>query len=148
MNSNWIYVLDTHALVWFLKRDCPIGAKALKIMLSLKSKLVVPIYVFDEIRMSNATYRGDRIGLPLGATLRTVAGACNIKIFPKSPAVVLEEERIRRDVRFKKVVLPKQDIPICATAIAIQKALSETEIRILSKDVMIQRWGRVPTIWN
>lgn len=152
MNSTSVYVLDTHALVWFLKRDRPIGVTALKILLSRSARLVVPIYVFDEIRMKSlgntSSYKPDRIGIPPATALRVIARASNIKSFPKSPAVLFEEERLRREVRFRKVLLDAQDIPICATALAIQKALSpHSQTYIMSKDTRIRNWKRVPIIW-
>jgi predicted nucleic acid-binding protein len=153
MNPVLIYVLDTHALVWFLKRDRPIGKKALTILLNRKSRLVIPIYAFEEIGMksvrNSSANRPDRIGIPPATALRAVTGSINIKIFPKSPAVLLEEERLRREVRLRKAFLDAQDLPICATALAIQKAFAGTAVvYLLSKDADILKWGRVPTVWR
>jgi len=151
MTSKNLYVLDTHALVWFLKRNTSIGRKALTIMLSGKSCLVVPIYLIDEIRhksLNNNETTRPLIGLPPSTVLRLICGARNIVVFPRSPGVVIEEERLRRAVTYRKLSLDRSDIPICATAIAIQKANSSVHVFLLSKDGRIRKCADIPTIWN
>jgi len=148
-----IYVLDTHALVWFLKRDRRVGPKALKIMLSSQSRLVVPAYIIDEIRLKSLTdnpqYRSDRIGLPPATVLRLVVTSHNIKVFPRSPAVLVEELRLQRAVQLRRQTIDKQDIPICATVLAIQKALSgSNSIFLITKDTRIRQWAQIPIVWN
>ena len=151
MNADPIYVLDTHALVWFLKRKQLLGRRALRIMLDSKSRLVVPIFVFEEIEQKSIRFnnRSDKIGIPPGTALRIVLGSSNIKVFPKSPAVALEILRLERAVNSKKVILSKQDIPICATALAITKALrGHSRVSLITKDSGIRKWGRIPMIWE
>jgi PIN domain nuclease of toxin-antitoxin system len=153
MTPSRIYVLDTHALVWFLKRDRTIGQKALKIMLSSQSRLVVPIYLIEEIRLKSLNdslkHRNQRIGLPPATVLRTLAKSQNIKVFPRSPAVAFEEEKLYREVMLRRQYLPKQDIPICATALAIKRALTDSAgVFLITKDPVIRQWGQVPIIWN
>jgi len=76
-------------------------------------------------------------------------GSSNIKVFPKSPAVALEIMRLERAVGSKKETLPKQDIPICATALAITKALrGHSQVFLISRDSGIRKWGRIPVIWE
>ncbi len=151
MNADPIYVLDTHALVWFLKRNKPLGRRALSIMLDCNSQLVAPIFVFEEIAQKSirSDYRSDRVGIPPGTALRVVLGSSNIKVLPKSPAVALEIMRLERAVNSKKEILPKQDIPICATALAITKALrGHSQVFLISRDSGIRKWGRIPMIWE
>lgn len=153
MTPSKIYVLDTHALVWFLKRDRTIGQKALKIMLCSQSRLVVPIYLIEEIRLKslsdNPKHRNQRIGLPPATVLRILMKSQNIKVFPRSSAVAFEEETLHRAVMLRRQCLPKQDIPICATALAIKKALTDsTEVFLITKDAEIRQWGQIPVIWN
>jgi len=151
VNADPIYVLDTHVLVWFLKRNKPLGRRALSIMLDWRSQLVVPIFVFEEIAQKSirSDYGSDRVGIPAGTALRIVLGSGNIKVFPKSPAVVLEIMRLERAVWSKKEILSKQDIPICATALAIRKAFrGRSQVSLISRDSGIQKWGRIPVIWE
>ena len=153
MTHSQIYVLDTHALVWFLKRDRAIGQRALKIMLSNQSRLVVPIYLIEEIRLKslndNPKHRNQRIGLPPATVLRILTKSQNIKVFPRSPAVVFEEEKLYRAVMLRRQNLHKQDIPICATALAIKRALTgSAEVFLITRDAVIRQWGQIPIIWN
>lgn len=153
MTHSQIYVLDTHALVWFLKRDRKIGQRALKIMLSSQSRLVVPIYLIEEIRLKslndNPKHHNQRIGLPPATVLRILTNSQNIKIFPKSPAVAIEEENLYRAVMLRRYSLPKQDIPICATALAIKRALADSaKIFLITQDAGIRKWGQIPIVWN
>ena len=153
MTFSQIYVLDTHTLVWFLKRDRIIGQKAMKIMLSSQSRLVVPIFLIEEIRLKslsgNPKHRNQRIGLPPATVLRILTKSQNIKVFPRSPAVAFEEETLHRAVMLRRQNLPKQDIPICATALAIKRALTNSaEVFLITKDAEIRQWGKIPIIWN
>ena len=153
MTHTQMYVLDTHTLVWFLKRDIKIGRRALKIMLSSQSRLVVPIYLIEEIRLKslndNPKHRNQRIGLPPATVLRILTKSQNIKVFPRSPAVVFEEEKLYRAVMLRRQYLPRQDIPICATALAIKRAFTDSaEVFLITKDVDIRQWGKIPIIWN
>jgi len=153
MTLSQIYVLDTHTLVWFLKRDRAIGQRTLKIMLSSQSRLVVPIYLIEEIRMKslndNLKHRNQRIGLPPATVLRILTKSQNIKVFPRSPAVVFEEEKLYRAVMLRRQYLHKQDIPICATALAIKRALADSaEVFLITRDAVIRQWGQIPIIWN
>ena len=153
MTHTQMYVLDTHTLVWFLKRDIKIGRRALKIMLSSQSRLVVPIYLLEEIRLKslndNPKHRNQRIGLPPATVLRILTKSQNIKVFPRSPAVVFEEEKLYRAVMLRRQYLPRQDIPICATALAIKRAFTDSaEVFLITKDVDIRQWGKIPIIWN
>ena len=151
MNGDPIYVIDTHALVWFLKRNQPLGRRALRIMLDSKSCLVVPIFAFEEIEQKSIRFnnRSDQIGIPPGTALRIVMGSSNIKVFPKSPAVAFEILRLERAVNSKKENLAKQDFPICATAMAIRKAVhGHSLVYIISRDSRLRKWGRIPIIWE
>ena len=153
MSLPLLYVLDTHAIVWFLKRNKCIGAQALRIMLNSQSRLVVPAYIIDEIRLKSLTdnpqFRRDRIGLPPATVLRLIMTSHNIKDFPRSPAVLVEELRLQRAVQLRRQTLDKQDIPICATALAIQKALSGSmSVILITKDAGIRRWAQIPIVWN
>ncbi|HEV8328254.1 MAG TPA: PIN domain-containing protein [Nitrospiraceae bacterium] len=153
MTHSQIYVLDTHTLVWFLKRDRAIGQRALKIMLSSQSRLVVPIYLIEEIRLKslndNPKHRNQRIGLPPATVLRILTMTQNIKVFPRSPAVAFEEEKLYQAVMLRRQNLQKQDIPICATALAIKRALTgSAEVFLITTDAVIRQWGKIPIIWN
>ncbi len=156
MSAKPIYVLDTHALVHFLKRDKPIGRKARIIMLDSQSDLVVPIFLFDEIYHKSIPlrnlHRSDKINLPPATVLRILSGSTNIKVFPRSPAVEHEELSLRRDKILNRKIntsLPDQDIPICATALAIKQAFDgRRSVFLISKDNGVRRWGRIPVIWD
>lgn len=148
-----IYVLDTHALVWFLKRNRNIGSRALEVLLASRSQLVAPIYLIDEIRLKSlnggAVYKNDRIALPPATVLRVLLSSHNIKVFPRSPAVVFEEEKLNRAIRFRQLELDKQDVPICATALAIQNVVAGgVPVNLITNDSKIRKWGKIPLIWN
>lgn len=140
-----IYVIDTHALVFFLTGDPALGPRARKVMVDSRSHLVVPIYCFEEMRRRFGPRLNEKgmIRVPPMAALRLTAKCFNMRIFPRGPAVFHEENALRRLVDRP---IPEEDLPICATAIAIRKVTSQ-EVLLISRDRKIRRAGLIPVVW-
>jgi len=107
----------------------------------------------DEIKLKSlnggAAHKNDRIGLPPVTVLRVLLSSHNIKVFPRSPAVVFEEEKLNRAIRIRQLELDKQDVPICATALAIQNVVTgDVPVTLITNDSKIRKWGKIPSIWN
>jgi hypothetical protein len=139
-----IYVIDTHVLVWYLEgRLGLIGKRARAVLLQPSSCLVIPIYCFEEIRFKFPPKRtdGSTIRVPPSAALRLLAHAVNVRIFPRGPGVLAEANRLR-----KSRGLSAQDLPIYATAVAIEKATG-AEVFVLSNDEQIRRSKLVRLAW-
>jgi hypothetical protein len=144
MTQPPIYVVDTHALVWYLEgRLTALGKQALSVLSRPTSRLVVPIHCFEEIRLKFFPKESGAkmIRVPPSAALRVVAHTTNIRIFPRGAGVLAEENRLR-----KLKLISDQDLPICATAIAIAKATS-VDVFVLSKDGQMKRSGLVQLVW-
>lgn len=148
-----IYVIDTHALVSFIKGGGKLGVKARRVMQSGNSRLVVPAYVFEELKREWRTLANTkmRMRVPPGVSLRLISCSTNMKVFPTSPAVIAEQVRLQRSALLRKgAIFPdEQDLLICATAVAIGAALcSNASVYIISNDWKIRKWGKVPLIWD
>jgi hypothetical protein len=142
MNSRIIYILDTCALIHYFRGDAKLGGRARVILQDHTSCLVVPIYVFIEMKRLLADCLKSRRScvriLPI-TSLRLAATSTNIKVFPRSPGVLVEEERLTQE---KQNGLDEQDISICATALAIKNASTGAGAPIIvSNDGKMSKWG-------
>lgn len=146
--SEWIYVVDTHAFVRFAKAFPTLGARALSVMRDPRSKLVLPLHCFEELRQKFIDGR-DPMWIPPTASLRLVLSSSNVKVFPRGPAVITEEFRLSRAFRNQKTQVPKQDIPICATLLAIRRHHGD-RVGMISVDPKIKLWcqaNQITVVW-
>lgn len=127
------FILDTHALVWFLERNNKLGANARKAMSNNRFKLIVPTIVLTEIAH---IYGKGRINTSVADVLDMVANVKNCTIYPLDEAVV-EHLPVELDIH---------DGIIVATALLYQKLLGK-KISVITKDRKITESKIVKTLW-
>ncbi len=126
------YVLDTHAIVWFLQGS-GLGTKARAIMRADQSSFVVPTIVLAEIRYLKARAR---IQPSLTEVLGAIESDRRFTIYPFDESVVSR----------MPTALDIHDAIIVGTAL-VYKELLEADVRIITKDPAIASAGLVETIW-
>lgn len=127
------YVVDTHALAWYLTKDSRLGAEARRILVDASAQLIIPTIVLAETKYISE--RG-RIAISFDEILRTIASDARVTIFPLHVFVVAG---MPND-------LDIHDGLIVATAFSAQQLFAE-EIAILTRDEMIATSGLLPVIW-
>lgn len=129
-----IYVVDTHAIVWYLEQSDQLGRKAFAALDDLKAKLVFPSIVLAEIKYLS---HKQRINLQLEEILSTVEQDERCLVFPLDMSVI----------KLIPIELNIHDGIICGTALVYQKILKE-KVALITKDKEIVESGLVETIWN
>jgi PIN domain nuclease of toxin-antitoxin system len=79
------YVVDTHALIWFLERSTRLGAQAAAALRDDAARLVVPAIVLAEVK-----YLADRgrVETTLERVMRAVSEDVRSRIYPIDEDVV------------------------------------------------------------
>jgi len=127
------YVVDTHALVWFIEGNARLGATAKQALTDPRAELVVPTIVLAEIVH---LYARKRTEVDLGSVLTRVANASNCSVYPLDEAVV---ERLPAALDIHEAI-------IVATALVFREVL-EKDTLIISKDAEIANSGLVSVVW-
>lgn len=128
-----VYVLDTHALVWFLEGSDKLGAEALAVLRDADQRLVIPSIVLAEVK--HLATRG-RTRLSIDEVVEAIATDQRCTIYPLNLSVI----------QAMPLELDIHDGIICGTALVYQDILRE-EVKIASRDMAIQSWGIVETVW-
>lgn len=127
------YVVDTHAVVWYLTDDPRLGKKARQILDTDGNQLILPAIVLAEVR-----HIADRKRVPIS--------------FPDILAIITTDPRCivypidMLTVFYLPMGLNIHDSLIVATAMVCQDLLKQ-EIHILTKDEAIEKSGLIPTVW-
>jgi PIN domain nuclease of toxin-antitoxin system len=131
------YVLDTHALVWFLENNPKLGGKA-RIELQLpSSELFIPVIVLAEVCwMIEHRRTSIKSATDLFAALDE---DLRIKIVPLTRNIVQVSTALRE-------VGEMHDRQIVATAVNLLRGAGMA-VTIITKDENIQRSGLVPVLW-
>ena len=145
-----VYVVDTHALVWFLRGEVhKMGLSALFCMLHPRLRLIVPSYALEEVhRKFGPTMQAGEILVPPSALLRLLLKCSNVRILNRGAAVLAREFQLKRQQRTNRI--PDQDIPIAASVLAVQQHY-EGKTVLLSGDSALKSWGvlnGITVIWN
>jgi len=133
------YILDTHALVWFLEGNSRLGQKAIAVMESDDSCIVLPLIALSEATL--LIERG-RIGIPsVSDLLSDVREDERIEIFP------LNWDVFERSLTTEGLSIPElHDRFIVSTGLHIQD-LGDT-VEIITRDESILESGVLPVIWD
>lgn len=152
MNSP-LYVLDTQALVRFLKGlRRRLGSNAFKKMNDPRARIVVPSYALEEIQAKFArtvSKTSSEINIPPTACLRLLLHCSNARVFPRGPAV-LAEEFLLRDRTRRRSPLERQDIPVAATVLALRRGYKGT-VWLVTCDHRLKSWAvaeRISVVWR
>ena len=129
-----LYVVDTHAIVWYLEGAANLGKKALSALDDESAKLIIPTIVLAEIKyLSNK----QRIKLSLEDIVAVIEQDERCVLFPL-------------DANVTKLIPTELDIHdgiICGTALVYNKLLKENA-EVITKDEIIIKSGLVTTIWD
>lgn len=128
-----VYVVDTHALIWFLEGSKRLSAAAKAALTDPSAQLVIPTLVLAETAY---LYARKRIGVDVGRILSEVASADNCTVYP------LDEEV----ATLVSGDLDIHDAIIVATALVYRKMLGESAA-VITKDKMIAQSGLVAVVW-
>jgi PIN domain nuclease of toxin-antitoxin system len=128
-----IYVLDTHALVWFLEANRRLGKRARSVLLKDDTEIVIPAIVLAE---SKFLFAKKRIRVDLDTIYRRVITARNCTVYPLDEAVIAK----------MPTSLEIHDAMIIATGLVIQEAQGRG-VAIITRDEAIVNAGLIDTLW-
>ena len=130
------YVVDTHALLWFLGKDARLGVQAKAVLSDPNVSLVVPVIVLAEacwiIEAGRASVKDPNVFLD------TVRDDPRVEIVPLDEAIV-------RETLTLSDVGEMHDRQIVATALLSQR--QGHSVALLTKDANITASGIVPVVW-
>ena len=124
------FIVDTHALAWFVSRDRRLGAKARTVLRDPNVRLIIPAIVLAEIKYLG--HKG-RLTQTLDEVLRVINSDPRCTIYPVDLSVVSKAP----------LGLDIHDSLIVGTALVQRKAITG----ILTRDEAITSSGLVPTLW-
>jgi PIN domain nuclease of toxin-antitoxin system len=127
------YVVDTHALVWFLEGNTRLSTVARNALTDRTAQMVIPTIVLAEIAF---LYARHRIAIDLPHVLTRVTGAANCLVYSLDAAVV---EQL-------PTTLNIHDAIIVATALVFRDVLSESTA-VVTKDAAITASGLIQALW-
>jgi len=124
------YVVDTHALVWYLDNDPRLGTHAEAILDDTTIRLIIPVIVLAEIKY--LSHKG-RFGQTLDEVLQVINRDPRCTIYPVDLSVV---NKAPLDLNI-------HDSLIVDTALVQQEIVTG----VLTQDEAIVSSGLVPTVW-
>lgn len=127
------YVIDAHALIWYLTKDPKLGTNALAVMQQIDAgneRGLIPTIVLAEILYTSE--RG-RISISLGDVLTELKKRNHYRTISFTEKILRRVEKIKR-------VPELHDRLIVATAI-------ENKAIVITRDSDIVNSGEVETIW-
>jgi PIN domain nuclease of toxin-antitoxin system len=127
MNDVKTYIVDTHALVWFLEGDSRLSITARDALSNPIVQLVIPTIVLAEIAF---LYAKHRITIGLAEVHTHIASVANCIIYPLDEVVV----------DYIPTTLDIHDAIIVATALTFSDVLDENTA-IITKDAKIKTSG-------
>jgi PIN domain nuclease of toxin-antitoxin system len=127
------YIVDTHALVWFLEKNPRLTAVARAALTDPEVHIVIPTIVLTEIVF---LYSKKKISKNLSTVLSDVASSSNCTVYPLDEEVVL---RLPTN-------LDIHDAIIVATGL-LYRDLMGHDVAVISKDEGIKQANLIDTIW-
>jgi len=130
------YVVDTHALVWFLEGNPRLGANAKAVLENLDSELIVPVIVLSEACWM---VEHGKTSIPtVGDFLSAVDADPRVTVVPLDRTVLNKTLALA-------AITELHDRQIVATALLLGE--QGEPVAMLTKDENIRSAGLVPTIW-
>lgn len=127
------FIIDTHALVWYLDKDKKLSKNAEKAMDSLNATLVIPTMVLAEVKH---LFSKRRISISFEDVMQAIENdkRCIIYPFDLSCVEYLDER------------LDLHDGIIVATSVIFRDSVDQST-RIVTKDTSIRQSGIITTMW-
>ena len=126
-----VYVVDTHALIWFLEKNPKLGERARAVLRDPGIRIIIPTIVLAEIKY--LAQKG-RIGQTLEDVIRAISLDPRCLIYPIDLSVVHKAP----------LGLKIHDALIVGTALVQREVVSG----VLTCDESIVNSGLVPTVWD
>jgi len=132
------FVVDTHALLWFLEGNRQLGSRARSTLAALESHLVVPIIVLAE---AGVILEHGRTKVPSTTHLiETLARDRRFEIFP------LTLDIFKRSLSPEAARVPElHDRLIAATALHLQDL--GLDVALVTRDESLTNANLVPVVW-
>lgn len=127
------YVVDTHAIVWFLEDDPRLSKAARDVLSDASIQLVIPTIVLAEIAF---LYARNRITIDLHEILAHIASATNCTVYPLDEAII----------EYLPTVLDIHDAIIVSTVLVFRDAFGE-DVAIITRDSKITASGLAEVVW-
>lgn len=128
------YVVDTHALVWFLEKNSKLPKTARIALLDSNAQIILPTIVLTEITF---LYSKKKTAINLPIVLSEVASSSNCTVYPLDEEVVL---RIPTNLNI-------HDAIIVSTGLLFKELMGH-EAAIITKDNSIKNSNLIKTIWD
>jgi PIN domain nuclease of toxin-antitoxin system len=128
-----VYIVDSHALVWFLEGNQRLSDRAKEVLGDQSAQLVIPSIALAEIAY---LYAHKRIRTNIQQVLSDVASADNCTIYPLDEQVV---QRIPESLEL-------HDGIVVATALTYRELL-DNDVVVITKDRTITESGLIPVLW-
>jgi PIN domain nuclease of toxin-antitoxin system len=128
-----VYVLDTHALVWYADQDPRLSPAAEAVLDDPANQLVIPTMALVEVQFLRAKRK---IKTDLADIRQRIIQARNCVIYPLTEEVV---SRIPTGLNI-------HDSIIVATAI-VYRDVRHQPVTLITKDGQIRRSGLIQTLW-
>ena len=133
------YIIDTHALIWYLEGNPRLGLQAKTIMNAANSDMVFPLIALAEAAI---LIQKGRIHIPtVGDLLADIAGDDRIEIYP------LTFDIFERSLTAEGLKIPElHDRFIVSTGLHLQDL--DHRVSILTRDQSITMAGVLSVIWD
>jgi len=128
-----VYVVDSHAIVWFFEDSNELGRNALNVLNSKDSRLIIPTIVIAEIFYLS---QRRKITSTFEDIFQVIEQDDRCLIYPLDINIL----------RFLPPMLDIHDGIICGTVIVYRELLKE-DVRLITKDKEILDSGIVDTLW-
>ena len=127
------YVLDTHAIIWYLADDRRLGPAARRILQDGASRLIVSAIVLAELKHLAAKVR---VPFSFGDILTALMADPRCQFYPLDVFTI----------RHVHETLDIHDALIVATGLFYREVFSE-DVTILTADVKIRESRLLPVVW-
>ncbi len=130
------YVVDTHALIWFLSGSTKLGKAAEAALTDPESELVLPATALAEVCW---IVERRAVGLSVAEALAAIDADSRIEVAPLSRAVIEKSMTL-------SAIGEMHDRQIAAT-VALMIEAGES-VALLTVDVNITASGAIPIVWD
>lgn len=128
------YILDTHALVWFLEKSPKLGKNARNALIDPNSSIIIPSIVLAEIKFLYAKNR-------FSTSLEQV-----FSVIEDDPRCIIQPLDVDT-VNMIPTTLEIHDAIITATALIFERKSQQEDVVVLTKDKEIIESRLVKTFW-
>lgn len=129
------YVVDTHALIWFLANNPRLGPDAERILSDPHSELILPATALAEVCW---IVERRAVGLAISDVLHALDNDLRFAIHPLDRTVIEKSNSLH-------AIAEMHDRQIAATAVVLIE--SGAPVSLITYDINITTSGLVPVIW-